>query len=157
MVAQTSSDGVMNYIVSAAANGAIGYDEYSYALGQELPGRQDPEQRRLLHAAHPVQRRGGAARRRSINTDKSSPNYLLQDLHDVYTYTDPRTYPLSSYSYAIIPTSATDTRMTTAKRQTLADFLYYSVCQGQAEIGPVGYSAAAAEPGAGQFRPDRAS
>ena len=30
--------------------------------------------------------------------------------------------------------------MTTAKRQTLADFLYYSICQGQAEIGPIGYS-----------------
>ena len=31
----------------------------------------------------------------------------------------------------IIPTGADDPRMTTAKRQTLADFLYYSLCQGQ--------------------------
>jgi phosphate transport system substrate-binding protein len=30
--------------------------------------------------------------------------------------------------------------MTTAKRQTLADFLYYSICQGQKEMGPIGYS-----------------
>jgi len=30
--------------------------------------------------------------------------------------------------------------MTTAKRQTVADFLYYSICQGQSEIGPIGYS-----------------
>ncbi len=42
--------------------------------------------------------------------------------------------------YMIIPTSSTDTRMTTAKRQTLADFLYYSVCDGQKEMGPIGYS-----------------
>ena len=30
--------------------------------------------------------------------------------------------------------------MTTAKRQTLADFLYYSICEGQKEMGPIGYS-----------------
>ena len=75
-----------------------------------------------------------------INQDKSSPNYLLQDLHNVYKFNDVRTYPLSSYSYMIIPTASNDSRMTTAKRQTLADFLYYSLCQGQAEMGPIGYS-----------------
>jgi hypothetical protein len=30
--------------------------------------------------------------------------------------------------------------MTTAKRQSISDFLYYSICQGQREIGPIGYS-----------------
>ena len=40
----------------------------------------------------------------------------------------------------IIPTAANDSKMTTAKRQTLADFLYYSVCEGQKEMGPIGYS-----------------
>ena len=30
--------------------------------------------------------------------------------------------------------------MTTGKRQALVDFLYYSICQGQKEIGPIGYS-----------------
>ena len=40
----------------------------------------------------------------------------------------------------IIPTGATDPRMTTAKRQTLADFLYYSLCSGQTKAGPYGYS-----------------
>ena len=30
--------------------------------------------------------------------------------------------------------------MTTAKRQSIADFAYYSICQGQKEIGPIGYS-----------------
>ena len=40
----------------------------------------------------------------------------------------------------IIPTGPTDSRMTTAKRQTLADFLYYSLCAGQTKAGPYGYS-----------------
>jgi hypothetical protein len=31
-------------------------------------------------------------------------------------------------------------KITTAKRQTIADFVYYSICQGQKEIGPIGYS-----------------
>jgi len=58
----------------------------------------------------------------------------------VYAYGDPRTYPLSSYSYMIIPTASDDPRMSTAKRQTLADYIKYSICDGQAEIGPIGYS-----------------
>jgi hypothetical protein len=40
----------------------------------------------------------------------------------------------------IIPTGKSDTRMTTAKRQTLADFMYYSLCSGQSQAGPFGYS-----------------
>ena len=40
----------------------------------------------------------------------------------------------------LIPTGANDQRMTTAKRQTLADFVYYSLCEGQTKAGPYGYS-----------------
>jgi hypothetical protein len=72
--------------------------------------------------------------------DQNSPNYLLQVLDKVYVYSDARTYPLSSYSYGIIPTDAGDPRMTTAKRQSLVDYLFYSICDGQKEIGPIGYS-----------------
>jgi len=49
-------------------------------------------------------------------------------------------YPMSSYSYFLIPTGANDKRMDSKKRQTLADFLFYSVCTGQKEMGPIGYS-----------------
>lgn len=75
-----------------------------------------------------------------INEDASSPLYLTQILDGVYNATDPRAYPLSSYSYMIIPTGADDQRMSTAKRQTLGDFMYYSLCEGQAKAGPYGYS-----------------
>ena len=44
-----------------------------------------------------------------INRNKKSDDYLLQDLDRVYTYGDKRTYPLSSYSYAIIPTPPAST------------------------------------------------
>ncbi len=40
----------------------------------------------------------------------------------------------------IIPTGANDTRMTTNKRQTLVDFLSYSLCEGQGKAGAYGYS-----------------
>ena len=84
-----------------------------------------------------------ALEKAQINMDKSSPNYLLQNLDHVYTDHDARTYPLSSYVYMIIPTGkypSPETKITTAKRQTIADFVYYSICQGQKEIGPIGYS-----------------
>lgn len=140
MIAQNGSDGLMNYIASAAANGAIGYDEYSYALARNFPVAKIENS--AGYFTLPTQFNVAVALQKAIiNTDKSSPNYLLQDLHNVYTYNDKRTYPLSSYSYAIIPTGAKDSRVDSAKRQTLADFLFYSVCQGQAQIGPVGYSA----------------
>ena len=138
-IAQNGSDGVMNFIASGAANGAIGYDEYSYALGKNYPVAKIENS--AGYFTLPTQYNVAVALTKAlINTDKASPNYLLQDLHQVYVFGDPRTYPLSSYSYMIIPTAADDQRMTTAKRQTLADFLYYSICQGQAEMGPIGYS-----------------
>ena len=139
-VAENGSDGVMNFLTSSAANGAIAFDEYSYALGKNYPVAN------VLNSAGyytlPTQYNVAVALTQAIiNTDKSDPTqYLLQKLDNVYGYSDPRTYPLSSYSYMIIPTSATDSRMTTAKRQTLADYLYYSICQGQGEVGPIGYS-----------------
>ena len=139
MIAQNGSDGVINFLTSAAANGAIGYDEYSYALAKNYPVIK------LKNSAGyftlPTQYNVAVALTQAqINQDKTSKDYLLQNLDKVYAYTDKRTYAMSSYSYMIIPTSKTDSRMTTAKRQTLADYIGYSICQGQAEMGPIGYS-----------------
>jgi phosphate transport system substrate-binding protein len=138
-IAQNGSDGVMNFIASSAANGAIGYDEYSYALAAKFPVAKLENSAGYFTA--PTQYAVAVALVQAIiNNNPSDPNYLLQDLHNVYVDPDPRAYAMSSYSYMIIPTSPTDSRMTTPKRQTLADFLYYSICQGQAEMGPIGYS-----------------
>jgi phosphate transport system substrate-binding protein len=141
-IAQNGSDGAMNYVSSKQANGSIGYVEYSYALSQNYPVVK------LLNKAGfytlPTQYNVAVSLEKAqINMDKSSPNYLLQNLNNVYVDNDKRTYPLSSYVYMIEPTGkypSPESKITTAKRQTIADFLYYSICQGQKEIGPIGYS-----------------
>ena len=141
-IAQNGSNGAMNYVASSAANGSIGYVEYSYALSANYPVIK------LLNSAGyftlPTQYNDAVALEAAvINMDPNSPDYLLQNLDNVYTDADPRTYPLSSYVYAIEPTGvypSPESKITTAKRQSIADFLYYSICQGQREIGPVGYS-----------------
>lgn len=142
-IAQNGSDGVMNYIASKAANGTIGYDEYSYALAKNYPVAK------VLNTSGyytlPTQYNVAVAlTQANIDTvHKDDPSkYLLQKLDNVYRYGDARTYPLSSYSYAVIPTANPDKngKITTSKRQTLADFLFFSVCAGQKEMGPIGYS-----------------
>jgi phosphate transport system substrate-binding protein len=138
-IAQNGSDGVMNYVASDAADGAIGYDEYSYALGKNFPVAKI-ENSNGFYTLPSQYNVAVSLTSAQINTDKSSKDYLLQNLDKVYTQKDNRTYPLSSYSYMVIPTSSSDSRMTTAKRQTLADYLYYSVCEGQKEMGPIGFS-----------------
>jgi phosphate transport system substrate-binding protein len=141
-IAQNGSNGAMNYVSSSVANGAIGYVEYSYPLAQNYP-----VVKMLNNDGYytlPTQYNVAVALEDAvINMDKSSPDYLLQNLDHVYTDPDPRTYPLSSYVYMIEPTGAypnPESQVTTAMRQTLADFAYYSICQGQREIGPIGYS-----------------
>ena len=141
-VAQNGSDGAMNYVSSSEANGAIAYVEYSYALSINYPVAKVensagyftlPTQYNVAVALEDAQ----------INMNQSSPDYLLQNLTNVYTDPDPRTYPLSSYVYMIEPTGtypSPEPDITTPKRQSIADFEYYAICQGQKEIGPIGYS-----------------
>lgn len=139
MKAQSGSDGVMNFIKSPDANGSIGMEEYSYPLLAGYPSIK--VENSAGYFTLPTQYNVAVALTKAvINNDPSSPDYLTQNLDQVYVNPDRRTYPLSSYVYAIIPTTSDDSRMTTAKRQTIADFLYYSICQGQQEIGPIGYS-----------------
>ena len=139
MLAQSGSDQVMNTISGFAGNGTIGYVEYAYPLNKDYPVVK------LLndggYYVEPTQYNVAVALTKArINEDKASQLYLTQILDGVYNATDPRAYPLSSYSYIIIPTGASDQRMSTAKRQTLGDFMYYSLCEGQAKAGPYGYS-----------------
>ncbi len=132
--AQAGSDQVMNTIKGFAGNGTIGYVEYAYPKNASYPVVK-------------VLNKGGyfvepttynvAVALTKATIDKKT---LTQQLDGVYRNADPRAYPLSSYSYMIIPTGASDPRMTTSKRQTLADFLYHSLCQGQGDAGDYGYS-----------------
>jgi phosphate transport system substrate-binding protein len=139
-VAQDGSSLVMNYIASAAANGAIGIDQYSYPLSAGFPVAQVENSAGyyVLPSEYNV---AVALEKAQLDMQKGTLNYLLQNLDDVYIDSDPRTYPLSSYSYTIMPTSKSDTRMNLGKWQSLYSFLYYSICEGQTYIGNIGYSA----------------
>ncbi len=140
-VSQAGSDQVMNFISSTYGNGTIGYVEYSYPVNKNYPVVKVLN--KGGYYVEPTQYNVAVALTKArINT--SNPNdpstYLTQILDDVYRNPDPRAYPISSYSYMVIPTASDDPRMTTAKRQTLADFMYYSLCAGQTKAGPYGYS-----------------
>jgi phosphate transport system substrate-binding protein len=139
MIGAAGSDQVMNTISSRQGNGTIGYVEYSYPVNKKYPVVK------VLNKAgyfvEPTQYNVAVALTKAqINPDASSQAYLTSILDGVYTSTDPRAYPLSSYSYMLLPTGANDQRMTTSKRQTLTDFMFYSLCQGQSKAGPYGYS-----------------
>jgi phosphate transport system substrate-binding protein len=132
-VGQSGSDQVMNFIASSAGNGTIGYIEYSYAVNKHYPVVKVLNKGGYF--VEPTQYNVAVALTKAkINTD------LTQNLDGVYRATDPRAYPLSSYSYMLLPTGPTDQKMTTAKRQTLADFMFYSLCEGQGKAGAYGYS-----------------
>jgi phosphate transport system substrate-binding protein len=138
-VREAGSDGIINEITSAAADGSIGYDQYSYALGKNWPVALLENKAGYFTA--PTQYNVAVALTKAqINMNASSPDYLLQNLANVYTNSDKRAYAMSSYSYMIIPTAASDPRMSTPKRNTLAQFITWSICGGQAEVGPIGYS-----------------
>jgi ABC-type phosphate transport system substrate-binding protein len=149
-VAENGSDGVMGFIKSAAGQGSIGYDEYAYAIGAQFPvaALENSAGWFTMPDAYDA---AVSLTQAHINYDQNpadcaglgfhtSPCYLLETLNNVYTYNDKRTYPLSSYSYEILPNASNDPTMNTAKRQTLADFDKYSLCTGQSEMAPIGYS-----------------
>ncbi|WP_238342983.1 substrate-binding domain-containing protein [Nocardioides cynanchi] len=148
-IAVAQDAGVMNTIKGSGGEGEIGYTEYSYPLQAHYPVVY--VENRAGYYVQPTQYNVAVALTQAriigcTNNGSCSPNgvpansYLTQNLDGVYTYKDARTYPLSSYSYMIIPAAKADPRMTVSKRQTLADFLSYSLCTGQSLAGPYGYS-----------------
>lgn len=140
MVAQSGDLGVSGYVGQQQSDGTIGYVEYSYALLTGFPVAK------VLNAAgyYTEPTAGHVAvslLKAQINMDQSNPDtYLTQNLSQVYTNPDPRTYPLSSYSYMILPT-AVDQRVDTQKGLSLAAFGQYLLCQGQSGVDALGYSA----------------
>jgi ABC-type phosphate transport system substrate-binding protein len=144
-VTENGSDGVMNFIASAAGAGSIGFDEYSYALGAGFPVAAMENSAGWF--TMPDAYDAAVALTQAVINYTPGPNYLLETLTSVYTYNDPRTYPLSSYSYEILPTAncsgsapRCDPTMNTAKRQALGNFDTFSLCQGQSQMAPIGYS-----------------
>ncbi|MFJ4830402.1 phosphate ABC transporter substrate-binding protein PstS [Streptomyces sp. NPDC088747] len=137
-VAQSSSLGVAGYTRQSQADGAITYVEYSYAKNAGFPVAKVLN--RSGYYVEPTASSVAVALTKArINNDPRSANYLTQNLDGVYTYSDRRTYPLSSYSYMIVPTKE-EMGFTKAKGKTLSAFNNYFLCEGQQQADRLGYS-----------------
>jgi phosphate ABC transporter phosphate-binding protein len=130
--AQAGSLGVSGYVSQANNIGTITYVEYSYALNSGFPVAK-----LLNKAGYYIEPTASsvavALTQAQIRSD------LTSNLVPVYNYSDPRTYPMSSYSYMIIPTS-TSNNFSTDKGYTLSSFAKYFLCQGQKKAPLLGYS-----------------
>lgn len=112
-----------------AADGTIGYAEAGYAVQAGLP--MVSVKNAAGRFAQPTARNVAVALTRAVpNADGT------QNLDGVYAHTDPATYPISSYNYAIVPTTAFDP----AKGDTLGRFLIYSITEGQRKAAALAYS-----------------
>ncbi|KFF59448.1 phosphate ABC transporter substrate-binding protein [Cryobacterium sp. MLB-32] len=138
--AQSGSSGVAGYVSQDYGEGAITYVEYSYALEAGFPVAK------VLNAAgyyvEPTADSVAVALLQAqIKTDvaPTSPDYLTQVLDGVYNNADARSYPLSSYSYMIVPTAVGGV-FTEKKGLTLGAFANYMLCEGQQQAEALGYS-----------------
>ncbi|MDT9688826.1 phosphate ABC transporter substrate-binding protein PstS [Streptomyces sp. P9(2023)] len=138
IVAKSGSLGVSAHVRQPQGEGAITYVEYSYALNAHFPVAK------VLNASgyyvEPTASSVAVALMRArINGDKNSSNYLTQILDDVYRSGDRRSYPLSSYSYMIVPTTEASPH-TKEKGRSLGTFAQYFLCDGQQQAEELGYS-----------------
>ncbi len=129
---QNGSLGVAGYVSQDYGEGAITYVEYSYALKSGFPVVK------VLNKAgyyvEPTYQSVAVA----LMGAKINPD-LTQNLDGVYNNPDPRTYPMSSYSYMIVPNQTTKV-FTVAKGKTLSTFANYMICEGQQQAAALGYS-----------------
>jgi ABC-type phosphate transport system substrate-binding protein len=138
---ESGSNAVSVYVTSSYGEGSIGYDEYAYALNAHWPvvAMENPAGYYVLPTASNV---AVALTQAQINEDASSPDFLQQNLDDVYTYTDPRSYPLSSYSYLIVPKVGTKIPpiFNDNVGRSLSTYINFYLCQGQQQAAALGYS-----------------
>ncbi|MFD4510758.1 phosphate ABC transporter substrate-binding protein PstS [Streptomyces sp. NPDC058457] len=138
MIAKSGSLGVSGHVRQPSGEGAITYVEYSYAKNTGFPVakvlNKDGYYVEPTAASVAV-----ALTKAEINENEASVNYLTQILDGVYTNADARTYPLSSYSYMILPTKV-ESGFTAAKGNSLGTFGRYFLCDGQQQADDLGYS-----------------
>ena len=138
---ESGSNAVSVYITSSYGEGAIGYDEYAYALNAHWPvvAVENAAGYDVLPTASNV---AVALTQAQINEDQNSPDFLQQNLDNVYNYNDPRSYPLSSYSYLIVPDTAGKQLpiFNTGIGRSLSTYINFFLCQGQQQAAALGYS-----------------
>ena len=129
-VASKGSDGVANY-VAAGINGvgSIGYVETGFAVQRGFPvvAVKNASGNFALPSAANV---AIALTKATLNSDNT------QNLEGVYANTNKASYPISSYSYMITPT----TGLNPDKGAVLGKFMLYFACAGQQKASVLGYS-----------------
>jgi ABC-type phosphate transport system substrate-binding protein len=140
--ALNGSANVVSYLATPAANGAIGYDEYPYVTTAREPAvaLRNPAGDYVLPTPVNVTT---ALTRAVIDEDPHSPNYLQENLDRVYTFGDPKSYPLSAYSYFIVPRAPKPPAIfgsPPGKGRTLSALLDFALCQGQRQLAVLGYA-----------------
>ncbi len=129
---QSGSSGVAGYVSQNYGEGAITYVEYSYALQAGFPVVK------VLNSAGYYVEPTSDSVAVALLKAQIAPD-LTQILDGVYNNADPRTYPMSSYSYMIVPTEVGGV-FTAGKGKTLSTFAKYMLCEGQQQAADLGYS-----------------
>jgi phosphate ABC transporter phosphate-binding protein len=137
-VSKAGSNGVAGFVRQPQSEGSITYVEYSYAKNAGFPVVK------VLNSAGyytlPTAQNVAVGLLGATIVHSSDPaTNLTQKLAGVYANPDKRAYPVSSYSYMILPTTV-DGTFTTDKGKTLGDFAYYFLCAGQQQADVLGYS-----------------
>lgn len=130
-IAQKGSDGIANYVANPVVGlGAIGYMESSYAVQRNFPvvAVKNRAGKYVLPTSRAV---SVALTKATLNADRT------QNLEGVYTNPAPETYPISSYSYMIVPNK---TGLPSDKTAVLGKFMLYFACEGQQSASLLGYS-----------------
>ena len=139
--AENSSTASANYVTASSGEGAINYDEYSYALKSGLPGGQAAEPGRLLRAADRPND-AVALTKAQINNDPAASTTSAEPRGRLPQHR-PAHYPLSSYSYLIVPRddrpgAAAEFHRPKAGRSARRRIT--SCAAGQKEMAALGYS-----------------
>ena len=133
--AKKGDDGVAGYVQQSVDQGSIGYVQYSYAVKSGMPAAKVLNKGGYYVLPTPSNA-SVALQQAQINQNKGTSAYLTQNLSGVYSDTDPRSYPISSYSYFVVPT----TGFSADKGKSISYFANYALCQGQRSALILGYS-----------------
>lgn len=130
--AQQFSDGVANFVAAPYNNGSITYVEYGYAKERGFPVAS-VRNKAGAYVQPTAQAVAIALQGATIRPDGT------QVLGGVYEFADARAYPVSSYSYMIVPTSEAGP-FSAAEGTQLGNFILYFLCAGQQKAEQLGYS-----------------
>ncbi|WP_436788292.1 phosphate ABC transporter substrate-binding protein PstS [Yinghuangia sp. YIM S10712] len=132
--AQSGSDGVANWVAADYGDGAITYVEYAYAKQRNFPVAS------VKNVSGNYVQPTSDAVAIALTEARLNPD-STQELSGVYRMADPRAYPVSSYSYMIVPTAMSEGWKFNASRgETLGRYIKYFLCDGQQRVAGMGYS-----------------